>query len=199
MNRGGEDSDDDSDDGVVPAGMRTVTVLKGKRLKTYVTIAGHRFRHYYFKRPTWCSHCKDFIWGVHHKQGWKCTGAAQTPLRRARRRVHSPSARACASRHGAADCDFGCHDKCVPVVSKQCTKSQVTEADSSKGSDGSSVGSAAASDRTSMDQDGIPIIRSGRAQNAKTHKLHARALSGAGSLEHVHRGRGPRTRPRADP
>ena len=52
----------------------TVTALKNGKIKTYIVVAEHRFRRYYFKTFTWCSYCKEFIWGVHTKQGWKCTG-----------------------------------------------------------------------------------------------------------------------------
>jgi len=58
----------------VPTGLVTVTALKNGRIKTYIVVAEHRFRRYYFKTFTWCSYCKEFIWGVHTKQGWKCTG-----------------------------------------------------------------------------------------------------------------------------
>jgi hypothetical protein len=58
-------------------GLAAVTVMKGKRLKTYVLVAGHRFRPHYFKRFTWCDHCSEFIWGVHQAQGHQCRGTPQ--------------------------------------------------------------------------------------------------------------------------
>ena len=33
----------------------------------------HDFKHKYFKHPTWCAHCKEFIWGLTSKQGYKCS------------------------------------------------------------------------------------------------------------------------------
>lgn len=36
------------------------------------TQGGHVYKKKYFKQPTWCSHCKEFIWGVTSKQGYKC-------------------------------------------------------------------------------------------------------------------------------
>lgn len=39
----------------------------------------HRFKKKYFSEFTWCSLCKEFIWGVHKKQGYKCTGPNSAP------------------------------------------------------------------------------------------------------------------------
>ena len=33
---------------------------------------GHNFRKAYFEAPTFCAHCKEFIWGVFGKQGYEC-------------------------------------------------------------------------------------------------------------------------------
>lgn len=32
----------------------------------------HDFKKKYFKQPTWCHHCKEFLWGIASKQGYKC-------------------------------------------------------------------------------------------------------------------------------
>src|SRR5687768_9004106 len=50
----------------------------------------HHFKRKYFSELTWCSLCKEFIWGVHKKQGYKCSGASlrislQLPQSRGRR------------------------------------------------------------------------------------------------------------------
>eukprot|EP01127_Copromyxa_protea_P008842 TRINITY_DN2038_c0_g1_i1.p1 TRINITY_DN2038_c0_g1~~TRINITY_DN2038_c0_g1_i1.p1 ORF type:complete len:162 (+),score=31.29 TRINITY_DN2038_c0_g1_i1:10-495(+) len=36
-------------------------------------MAQHNFVKTYFSSPTWCTYCKEFIWGVHKKQGYKCS------------------------------------------------------------------------------------------------------------------------------
>jgi len=45
----------------------------------------HQFVEMYFAHPTWCTYCKDFLWGVHKKQGYRCNvckGVAHSKCRK---------------------------------------------------------------------------------------------------------------------
>jgi len=53
----------------------------------------HNFEFIYFKSPTFCNHCKQFIWGVTSKQGYRCTA-----------------------------CEFAAHKWCYTLVPRNCKK-----------------------------------------------------------------------------
>lgn len=49
--------------------------IKGRRgamRRRVHQISGHKFMAVWLRQPTYCCHCKDFIWGVFNKQGYQC-------------------------------------------------------------------------------------------------------------------------------
>ncbi|XP_039956433.1 protein kinase C, eye isozyme-like [Bactrocera tryoni] len=71
--------------------------------KGLMIINGHKFAVRFFKQPTYCGHCKDFIWGF-GKQGYQCE-----------------------------DCRFNIHQKCCNFVVFKCPgKETDIDADCSK-------------------------------------------------------------------
>ena len=48
-------------------------VKKGRPNKKVREVTGceHMFKQHTYYKPTWCEHCDDFLWGIHH-QGYQC-------------------------------------------------------------------------------------------------------------------------------
>jgi hypothetical protein len=65
-------------------------------------VKGHVFTAKYFKQPTFCAHCTEFMWGIARRQGYQCLG---TP---------APRASSC------AECDFAVHSRCHAFVHSPC-------------------------------------------------------------------------------
>ena len=64
----------DSSKDMTKSGSQQNKEIKARKAirRKYHLKEGHKFVAVYLNQPTFCSHCKEFIFGVHFKQGYEC-------------------------------------------------------------------------------------------------------------------------------
>lgn len=66
---------------------------------------GHAFQRHYFRQPTYCGHCQEFVWGLTSKQGFLCKY-----------------------------CSMACHNGCIEKIFTPCQNSTVAATSANPGS-----------------------------------------------------------------
>uniref|UniRef100_A0AAX7SD72 Protein kinase C n=1 Tax=Astatotilapia calliptera TaxID=8154 RepID=A0AAX7SD72_ASTCA len=90
-------------------------------------VNGHKFMSTFLRQPTFCFHCKEFIWGVFGKQGYQCQGKQNLFFSFCL--LPQLPKHTCVCYESAIDslsCLFFCFSVCTCVVHKRCHQQVVT-------------------------------------------------------------------------